>query len=69
MNIKKVKLRKAKDRVYYTGDLLFYRISNCEITILGYDTILGDYLVIFHDIERIGHLPEKQVAKYCYHIC
>lgn len=68
MNIKKVKLRKSKSGIYYPGDLLFYKPRNCEITILGCDTIFGGYRVIFHDIEIIGNIPEEKIKKYSYHI-
>lgn len=68
MVVKKVRLKKSKNNVFYPGDLLFYKNRNCEITVVGYDTIFGGYRVIFHDIEIIGNIPEEKMKKYCYKI-
>lgn len=68
MKYEKVRLRKSKDNVYYPGDLLYYKKRNCEVTIIGYDTIFGGYKVIFHDSNLVGNIPTEKL-KYCYHIC
>lgn len=68
MQYEKVRLRKAKGNVYYPGDLLYYKKRNCEVTIIGCDTIFGGYKVIFHDSLLVGNLPAENI-KYLYHIC
>ena len=68
MIIKKVVLRRTKNSVFYPGDLLFYKRRNCEVTILGVDTVFGGYRVIFHDYETVGNLPHDFI-KYLYNIC